>query len=273
MNIPDTTPEVDAIGSMALEGNVIPWSWFERMRFPNGKPDLNAIIILADIVYWYRPTPEHDETTGKILGWKKRFKADLLQRSYASYAEQFGLTKRQVTDALTRLQNVHHVICLVFRTIDTTQGKLANVLFIQPLTENINAITHQRDTSHVSTGYLPRLNGIPPPIERETYTGITTEITTGKEDLPYRPPPRTNGKSSRRAPTDFTITNELRTWAMQTVPSVDLTRETATFLDHEFAHGRTDWPATWRNWMRKAAERLPRIPQQILPLQRERLPL
>ncbi|MEI6053463.1 MAG: hypothetical protein WCQ44_12235, partial [Opitutaceae bacterium] len=32
----------------------------------------------------------------------------------------------------------------------------------------------------------------------------------------------------------------------------------ATFLDHTFATARTDWPATYRNWMRESMKRAAR---------------
>ena len=192
---------VDEIGTIAFEGNVIPWTWYNVLRFPNGKPDLNAIILLSDIVYWYRPSPIHDEATGQLVGFKKRFAADLLQRSSQSYAQQFGLTKRQVSEALSRLQKSYHVIRLVFRTVDTPQGRLANVLFIEPCVEEIRTITHQRDTSHVQTGYPSRSNGIPLTFQRETSRApeearvkdlsgvLCTEITTEIVRPPIFPQP------------------------------------------------------------------------------------
>lgn len=44
-------------------------------------------------------------------------------------------------------------------------------------------------------------------------------------------------------------------WAMQEeqLPLEVIERETKTFRDHTFGRTITDWVATWRNWMRKAA--------------------
>lgn len=58
----------------------------------------------------------------------------------------------------------------------------------------------------------------------------------------------------RFVPADFTITPELRAWAAQNAPAVDLERATDYFRDHEFARPRSNWEATWRNWMRKAQD-------------------
>ena len=36
-------------------------------------------------------------------------------------------------------------------------------------------------------------------------------------------------------------------------PDVDIKAQTKIFRDHEFKDAKTDWPATWRNWMRTKA--------------------
>ena len=62
-----TTPTVDAIGQMHFTGNVIDHHWYKSITLPDGKADLIAINILAEIVYWYRPRILRDETTGERL--------------------------------------------------------------------------------------------------------------------------------------------------------------------------------------------------------------
>jgi hypothetical protein len=254
---------VDAISEMHFEGNIIPASWYQTLRFPNGKADLIAINLLSDIVYWYRATEKRDEATGALRGWQKRFKADLLQRSYQAFAEHFGLTKRQVQDACTRLAKVHGVIRLVFRTIDTPTGRLANVLFIAPVPEKIRAITHQRDRSHVQTGHLPRSNGIPPTSQRETDPEITTEITTeipsGEsahthahdmrvQDQPGKPTQPT----SRRMPPDYTPSATLRAELEGRYPVLDFEEEMYAIHAWEYAQPKSDWDAATRTWFRRA---------------------
>jgi len=53
------TPEVEAVGQMHFEGNIIPHRWYQNITHttPGGhtKPHLEAILILSDVVYWYRP--------------------------------------------------------------------------------------------------------------------------------------------------------------------------------------------------------------------------
>ena len=70
------TKEVESIGSISFEGNIIPMEWFNHILCDSGKPDAIAIMILSDIVYWYRPTIVRNESTGTIIGYRKKFKAD-----------------------------------------------------------------------------------------------------------------------------------------------------------------------------------------------------
>lgn len=103
---------------MEITGNVIPLNWFKTITTSNGKPNSTAIMLLSDIVYWYRPKILRDEATGEFIGIKKRFKADLLQRSYRQFSEQFGYSKRQVTEAIKALETLG-VIRREFRTVST----------------------------------------------------------------------------------------------------------------------------------------------------------
>ncbi len=38
-----------------ITGNIVPPQWFQTITFESGKPDTNSILILSDILYWYRP--------------------------------------------------------------------------------------------------------------------------------------------------------------------------------------------------------------------------
>lgn len=65
-----------------------------------------------------------------------------------------------------------------------------------------------------------------------------------------------------RLPVDFTVTPEMVAWARERCPGVDGRRETEKFENYWRSKTgaqatKLDWPATWRNWMLAAAERLP----------------
>lgn len=69
-------------------------------------------------------------------------------------------------------------------------------------------------------------------------------------------------KRGTRIPDDFAVTPAMVEWARQKVPQVDGRLETEKFINYWRAKTgkdatKLDWPATWRNWMLNAAERLP----------------
>ena len=175
MNFFSTGHEVvDQVGSVHLEGNVLPTNWFNSFRLENGKPDVNAVILLSEIVYWHRPTVVRDEDTGQVIRIKKKFKADLLQRSYQSFSDQFGFSKQQVKEALDRLEKFG-VIKRHFRTIEANNQKYNNVLFIELITPVLFEVT---TLSLSKLGGSTFSNGEAPHFKKGTNTETTTEITT-----------------------------------------------------------------------------------------------
>jgi hypothetical protein len=135
-------PEVLKMAKINLEGNIIPQQWYRHITYPSGKPNPIAVTLLAEIVYWYRPVIERDPITGEVIGYRKKFKGDKLQRSYQSFADQFGFSKRQVQDAMKRLVELG-LIRIEFRNIKTETGLvLTNVMYVEPVTEEIERITY-----------------------------------------------------------------------------------------------------------------------------------
>lgn len=57
--------------------------------------------------------------------------------------------------------------------------------------------------------------------------------------------------ASRKAPVEFAPD---LTFALETIPDVDAAAEAARFKDYEFKTPRSDWPGTWRNWVRKCKD-------------------
>ncbi|MFI7783490.1 replication protein [Citrobacter amalonaticus] len=171
------TDAVTAIGQINFTGNVTPAAWWRQITLPSGRPDQTAITLLSEIVYWYRPSEVRDETTGALTGYRKRFRGDKLQRSYQSFADQFGFGKRETTDALKRLRDAG-LITLELRSVDAPglDGvKMHNVLFVEPVAERIADITN------------PSTDGTTPTAKRNTssenalqrkYTSVETEAHT-----------------------------------------------------------------------------------------------
>lgn len=148
-------PAVDRMSRLQITGNVIPVSWFKTIRKETGKPNLNAIIILADIVYWYRPVEIRDEVTGQLIGLKKRFAADLLQRNYQQMADQFGITKRDTTNAVIELEKLG-VIRRVFRTVEKGGHLVSNVLFLELNVDVLEDLTYPGQTGKEGMGEVRR---------------------------------------------------------------------------------------------------------------------
>lgn len=61
-------------------------------------------------------------------------------------------------------------------------------------------------------------------------------------------------RATKRCPASFSPTPGLMAWASAEFPSVDVAAATAKLRDHTFGTARTDWPATWRNWIRSESE-------------------
>ena len=59
-----------------------------------------------------------------------------------------------------------------------------------------------------------------------------------------------------KCPADFEISQELFNEIKTECDLVDIEQQTKIFRDHTFGVAKTDWAATWRNWMRTKQERL-----------------
>lgn len=133
---------VDEIGEINFSGNITPQIWYKTVVTEKGKPHYLAISILSDLVYWYRPAEIRDENTGRIVGWKKRFREDLLQRSYEKFAEMYGESKKTITRAILVLEELG-VVQRVFRTITLSGGMtLNNVLYISLNVKRLAELTY-----------------------------------------------------------------------------------------------------------------------------------
>jgi DNA-binding Lrp family transcriptional regulator len=170
------TDEVKAIGSLNFEGNIIPVEWLKHIRLSTNKPDLISIFLLSDIIYWYRPTTIRDEISGKVTGYKNKFKADLLQKGYSDLEDFFGLTRDQIKRSLRRLEELN-LIKRIFRNISSNGSALANVMFIQIFPSNISKITEKNMCVQISTEVCAKIH-TPPCKNPHTYTETTTNTTT-----------------------------------------------------------------------------------------------
>ncbi|WP_054535237.1 hypothetical protein [Herpetosiphon geysericola] len=186
---------VDAIGQLPIEGNIVPPAWFQHITFENGKPHACAVILLSDIVYWYRPTILRNETTGHVTGSRKKFRADMLQRSYDNFADQYGFTKAQVKAGINALVE-KGLIVREFRSETVNGQRLTNLLYVAPIAHAIAKISTPLCDS----------NAIPPSTESHTSPNRMAEVGDSNDT----PPPtesQTNTTTTQRLPKDFPTTS------------------------------------------------------------------
>ena len=142
---------VDEVQKIVITGNIVSPVWYKTILYDSGKPDHLAISILSDIVYWYKPVEVRDEASGHLVGWRTKFKSDMYQKSYDSYAEFYGESKRSVKAAIDRLVELGIVI-REFRTVDVPGGmRLFNVMFLSLDPEVLRRYTETGPGSVVST--------------------------------------------------------------------------------------------------------------------------
>lgn len=117
--------------------------------------------------------------------------------------------------------------------------------------------TSDQETRQESQQQSRRDSRHDPKRQRQGREGNNIDSSLRSESPPGKPP---NGS---RLPADWKPGHGLLAWAVNELPAgLDLEAETEKFRDYWTAQpgakGRkTDWDATWRNWMRKASERLP----------------
>lgn len=268
---------VDAITRFNVFVNalVIPRLWFQHITIPRRKgkrdrdarqPDLNAIILLADIVFWYTAKAIYDEETGQIVGVRKRFKADKLQRSLDAFGKQYGLSKAQVYDAKVRLEDLG-LIRTEERTVTLPDGRhLPCQLFWEPVPDAIERITFEKST-------MLSVDNIDNPVNPDKSIALSVDNTPRssprssnpplREDpalVPKKPKPRTRLPRTPM-PTDPTeqaalkamvLTEEMRAWAAREGLTVNWEGQWDAFVDKAVANGYRylDWRAAFRNWLR-----------------------
>lgn len=182
---------VDKMREINLEGNIIPHTWYSQLIKETDKgtkkPYLNAIILLAEITYWYRPSKIMNED-GQLIGYKKKFKEDILQKSYKQLSVKTGLSEKAIRDAIVYLEG-KGVIERKFRILHLPTVTLSNVMYIKLIIPKFMEITFPpiKDTTpvykNVEMGVqknreVPVIKEGDTSKKKETYTKNTTENTT-----------------------------------------------------------------------------------------------
>ena len=208
--LPKTVVEIGEINWHDLDVNLIPNSWYQYIK-KSKKPNRLAIEILAEIVYWYRPSPVRDEITMKTIGYRKKFKSDAWQVSYAKLEAKFGATRRETKAAVDLLVSLK-LVGRTFRNFVTDEGMhLSNVMYLEPVAKNVRGITLERRGSYTRSEEGIRSNDTPSSVAGEdVYRDSYKDSTENKkrEEEEKIPPSSSDGFAS----TDKNLAESVRTY-------------------------------------------------------------
>lgn len=59
---------------------------------------------------------------------------------------------------------------------------------------------------------------------------------------------------SHFVPESFVLTDNLKQWAREKAPWLDIEEQEELWRDYEYKRTYSDWNRVWRNWIRKAIE-------------------
>ena len=136
----DTTPAVDAISALDIRGVTVPHSWFQHITTASGETLALAILILADVVHFYKPSEQYDEDTGR-LHVHKRFRGAKLQRSAGFYANLFGCSKTAARESIQRLVALGLLTQEVTPQVVVNGVLMTNVQYLEPVPDGVRRIT------------------------------------------------------------------------------------------------------------------------------------
>jgi hypothetical protein len=136
------SPVVQEIGEIHFEGNIVPHTWFQHpaLRLESGSLNLIAIIVLSHLAYWHRPAVTLDEVTGDIRSVRNRFSGEKYRAQYDAIARRYGLSKRQVQEAVTFLVARNIIERDIVDKVPTDTGTIYNVVYLTPVPHMIREL-------------------------------------------------------------------------------------------------------------------------------------
>ena len=127
-----------------------------------------------------------------------------------------------------------------------------------PPSESVQLNGHTPAESAPPAKFAPPQNLPHPPAKSAPVTVLEPSLNSPTESSSKR-------RRATRIPDDFTVTEEMTQWGLENVPELVRLgrgkRETDKFINYWRGKSgkdatKLDWPATWRNWMLNAEERL-----------------
>lgn len=133
----------------SLVGNIIPHSWYNKITTSSGRPDRTAILILAEIVYWYRPckvssrdttqSKSSNNNTDKSREGGFKFQDDAWQTSYEHFEKKFSCSKETIRRTFVKLE-AYGFISRELRTISKFGQVYNNRLFVHLHTDKLEIL-------------------------------------------------------------------------------------------------------------------------------------
>ena len=117
----------DELLQITLRGDVIDYNWpgHPLMRNDEGATDGLLLLVFAHLFFMHTPTEHTDPVTHRPTPRTKKFHLDALYKSYASWAEQSGLTDDQLRRAVSSMKKKELADVWVAPIIDSG-GDLTN---------------------------------------------------------------------------------------------------------------------------------------------------
>ena len=127
-------PIVDQIGEIHFEGRLIPHAWRRHplLRNDAGKTSGCVLDLLADIVYFHRPSQKFDTASGRLLYHYKKFETDRYRIDYAAWCEANGYSDDQVRRAVAFLRSKGIIMVEVEDYTPPSGRVIVSAVFITP---------------------------------------------------------------------------------------------------------------------------------------------
>lgn len=189
------------------------------------------------------------------------------QPSLTTLTEATGLDRSTVRRHLTRLEKEGWVVRerpdpVKARTEHARTGYRLAI----PLDADLGEDAGARGTQPPALGaHSPQPGGTQPlglgahsPMARGTQPPKSSLSSVSAVGAPRVPQPAPgNHDGLHPLPEDFTLTDAMRRWSLQTFgPAINVDHETSQFVSHFRAEGtrKKSWPDAWQKWMRNAAK-------------------
>lgn len=185
--------------------------------------------------------------------------ADSKQQAFPSrrvLAEWCGKSSvRTIDAAIDELEKVGAVVVTRRSKGNVKQSNLYQLQLVEP--EGVaQPIAPGGSAANCTRGSAANCTGVVQPVAHRTRANEREPIEREKRGT--------------RIPTNFTVSEEMRAWAAEKVPMVNVDEQTERFIDFWRAKSgaaavKQDWVATWRNWMRNAKKWAPDAPAALPP--------